>query len=83
MTMKKTEAAVVHPFRKWFKEQYGRLPNDRKTTLLNKSVDDLTYSLDRAKIKLKSELALNRAFQNALYGWNANAHAKVTKGKRK
>lgn len=65
-----TEASET-PFRKWFKAQYGRMPNPAKAQKLQAVVDEANYRLARAVLALRDEESIGNAWTDALYGWNA------------
>lgn len=58
-------------FGKWFKAQFGRLPNGARITKQRAKVIQLRGAADDAEALLNAEIALATAFNTALYGWNA------------
>ena len=62
-------------FRKWFKDQYGRVPNERlRQSLRIKHDNALAAALDLER-ELELEERLARQFNDALLGWNAGNSA--------
>ena len=63
-------------FGKWFKAQFGRLPNAAKTRKLRQKCDELKSALVIADMELRVEDALHASWNAALYGWNARPRGK-------
>jgi len=79
----KTKEAVVGTFRAWFIEQYGVLPTDGKLSQLSIELEHAQRKVRALAEAMRVEERLHEKWQDALYGWNANAHAKSTKPKGK
>ena len=71
-----TDTAKVSAFGKWFKAQFGRLPNDSKTRKLRQRCDELKSALAIADMELRVEDALHASWNAALCGWNARQRGK-------
>ena len=60
-------------FRKWFKEQYGRLPNADKMRRLRIKHDNALGTLHDLERQLELEERLAKQMNDALLGWNAGS----------
>ena len=71
-----TETAKGSAFGKWFKAQFGRMPNADKLRKARTKCDELESALQIATMELRVEDALYASWQSALYGWNARPRGK-------
>lgn len=58
-------------FGKWFKEQYGKLPNASRAQKAKKILESMVLKINRVGAVIEEEKYLAQAMQHALYGWNA------------
>lgn len=57
-------------FNKWFKAQFGKLPNASRRGKLGIICKDAEYAAMLAKANYETEIYLHNAYTNALYGYN-------------
>lgn len=61
-------------FRTWFKAQFGRVPDARLLSKLRAVEQAQSNALEDTRAAIRSEIALSRAWDTSLYGWNARIH---------
>ena len=58
-------------FRKWFKAQFGALPNDRKRQKIEMKMRGLESELFHLRQQHRLQIYLQDTFNGALKGWTA------------
>lgn len=58
-------------FQRWFIQQYGSMPDERKRVAALQKKRDAQSAMTAAQIEYLIEDEKFAAFTNALYGWNA------------
>jgi hypothetical protein len=61
----------VSAFATWFKEQYGRMPSERRRQAARERRRELEAALAQAQLDYRVEDSLHAAWDAALKGWNA------------
>jgi len=75
MSAPKRQYALQY-FGPWFKAQYGATPSMSRFERLQKERNRLATALHEVQCELTKENELQRAWTNALYGWNAGRDKK-------